>query len=68
MVKVEAVANFKRPVQKKDVRSFLGLARYYRRLISNFSSIAAPLSDLTQIQGLYGLKSASEHLTSSKQL
>ena len=45
--KISAVANFCCPTTKKDVRSFLGLAEYYRRYIRNFSGIAAPLSDLT---------------------
>ena len=49
--KVDAVANFARPVRKKDIRSFLGLAGYYHRYIPWFSCIAAPLSDLTRIQG-----------------
>ena len=31
LVKTEAVAEFKQPKMKKDVRSFLGLAGYYRR-------------------------------------
>ena len=46
--KTEAVDNFRKPKTKKDVRSFLGLTRYYRRYIPNFSTISAPLSDLTK--------------------
>ena len=32
----------------EKVRSFLGLASYYRRFIQGFSKIAAPLHDLTK--------------------
>ena len=37
-----------RPSTKKQVRSFMGLAGYYRDFIPNFAAVAAPLSDLTQ--------------------
>lgn len=37
-----------RPTTKKLVRSFIGLAGYYRDFIPEFSAVAAPLSDLTQ--------------------
>ena len=36
-----------RPTTKKQVRSFMGLAGYYRDFIPNFAAVAAPLSDLT---------------------
>ena len=46
MKKVKAIQEWKRPSTQKGLRSFLGLANYYRRFIRNFSKIARPLSDL----------------------
>ncbi len=46
--KVEAVRAAPRPSTKTQVRAFLGLAGYYRCFIPNFSSLAAPLTDLTR--------------------
>ncbi len=46
--KVEAVHAAPRPTTKTQVRAFLGLAGYYRCFIPNFSSLAAPLTDLTR--------------------
>ncbi len=42
-----AVRAAPRPGTKTQVRAFLGLAGYYRCFIPNFSSLAAPLTDLT---------------------
>jgi hypothetical protein len=44
--KIAAVSDFPKPKSQKDVKSFLGLAGYYRRFIDNFSAIAKPLTDL----------------------
>ncbi|GJU56772.1 reverse transcriptase domain-containing protein [Tanacetum coccineum] len=46
--KIEAVKNWKPPKTPTKIRSFLGLAGYYRRFIANFSKIAKPLTLLTQ--------------------
>ncbi|GJU59701.1 reverse transcriptase domain-containing protein [Tanacetum coccineum] len=51
--KIEAVKNWEAPRTPSEVRSFLGLAGYYRRFIKNFSKIAKPLTILTQKNKTY---------------
>ncbi|GJS74791.1 reverse transcriptase domain-containing protein [Tanacetum coccineum] len=51
--KVESVKNWKTPESPTEIRSFLGLAGYYRRFIENFSKIAKPLTLLTQKNKAY---------------
>ena len=46
--KIEAVVNWKPPKNVSEVRSFLGLAGYYRKFVEGFSKIAAPLTKLTR--------------------
>ncbi|GKA06671.1 putative reverse transcriptase domain-containing protein [Tanacetum coccineum] len=46
--KIEVVKNWKALRTPTEVRSFLGLAGYYRRFIENFSKIAKSLTILTQ--------------------
>ena len=46
--KVKAVENWEQPTTVTEVRSFLGLAGYYRRFIEGFSKIAGPFHCLTR--------------------
>ena len=46
--KVEAVRAFPQPHDVKSLRSFLGLASYYRHFVRGFSSVANPLFTLTK--------------------
>ena len=46
--KIVAIKEAKPPHTKKQVRSFLGLAGFYRQYVPNFAEVATPLSELTQ--------------------
>ncbi len=46
--KVTAIQEFPQPIDLKSLRSFLGLASYYRRFIPQFSVVASPLHALTR--------------------
>jgi hypothetical protein len=51
--KMEAIANWKQPESVIDIRSFLGLAGYYRRFIKGFSTLASPMTRLLRKDVLY---------------
>ncbi|NBK83605.1 RNA-directed DNA polymerase, partial [Listeria monocytogenes] len=46
--KIEAIQSWEQPKSVTEVRSFLGLAGYYRRFVEGFSRIATPLTQLTR--------------------
>ena len=46
--KIEAIVNWEQPKIVSKVRSFLGLAGYYRQFVEHFSLIATPLTRLTR--------------------
>ena len=46
--KIETVVKWKPLRHLKDVQTFLGFANFYRRFVLGYSSIVAPLTELTK--------------------
>ena len=46
--KIEAIMGASRPETKTQLRSFMGLAGYYRKFIPDFAAIGCPLTDQTK--------------------
>ena len=59
--KIQAIRDAPRPSTKRQIKSFLGLAGFYRRFIPNFSSIASPLTDLTKKNRPNSIKDWQDH-------
>ena len=51
--KIETVVSWKPPKNVSEVKSFLGLAGYYKKFVEGFSRIAAPLTKLTRKDAKY---------------
>jgi hypothetical protein len=45
---VQDVLNWNAPTSVSDIRSFLGMARYYQRFIEGFSKISKPMTELLE--------------------
>src|SRR5438128_4660681 len=58
--KVQEVLEWKAPTSVKEIRSFLGLAGYYRRFIPDFSKIAKPMTKLLQKEAKFNWTSDCE--------
>ena len=63
--KLEAVREFPKPKNVKNIRQFLGLARFYRRFTKNFAQIAIPLSKLLQKDIVFKWKDKEEQAFST---
>ncbi|WMV13401.1 hypothetical protein MTR67_006786 [Solanum verrucosum] len=60
--KTDAVKSSPRPLSPTDIQSFLGLAGYYRRFLEGFSSIASPLTALTQKKSKFEWSEACDQI------
>ncbi|XP_074288331.1 uncharacterized protein LOC141613489 [Silene latifolia] len=58
--KIEAVSKWERPKNVGDIRSFLGLAGYYRSFVKVFSKIAKPLTTLMRKENKFQLDESCE--------
>jgi len=56
--KVEAIQEWPTPKSITDVRSFHGLASFYRRFVKDFSMIASPLTEI--VKKVVGFKRGEE--------
>jgi transposase InsO family protein len=59
--KIRALENFQTPATAKQLKSFLGMAGYYRKFIQNFSRIASPLHTLLKKDAKFEWNEAQEH-------
>ncbi|XP_074346521.1 uncharacterized protein LOC141685312 [Apium graveolens] len=65
--KISAVSSLPVPTNVKDVRSFLGLAGYYRRFVRNYAIINKPLTEQLKKKGFQWNEESQEAFQKLKQ-
>ncbi|HMK58804.1 MAG TPA: RNase H-like domain-containing protein [Nitrososphaeraceae archaeon] len=58
--KIKKISNLEPPKDKKTLQSFLGCLGYHRKFIKDYSTIAKPLTDLTQKNKLFAWEEAQQ--------
>ncbi|XP_033237657.1 uncharacterized protein [Drosophila pseudoobscura] len=58
--KISAMSDFPLPKSLKSLRRFLGMVGWYRKFISNFASVAAPLTDLLKPRQKFSMTPAGQ--------
>ena len=46
--KIQPMADLARPRDRREIRRFLGMAKFHRRFVEGYSDLVAPLIDLTR--------------------
>ncbi|XP_066357880.1 uncharacterized mitochondrial protein AtMg00860-like [Miscanthus floridulus] len=64
--KVAAIATWPQPGNMRTLQGFLGLARYYRRFIKNYSSVAALLTALLKKEAFLWSPTATDAFNALK--
>ncbi len=61
MAKVSAILDFPIPVNKRELRRFLGMAGYYRGFCYNFATVVSPLTDLLSTSRKFDWNARCDH-------